>query len=132
LQGDWAKATWDLDRCDYLVEIPEFHLCVEAYLSTIKTLLDLLAQLVTTEGIVNKKVHGFHKKRSQVGGELLHVLEAKAYSAKKSIASQLHQQVQEHKAIWIDQVVQLRDNLVHPKTLVSGKTEWSFGKIVAK
>jgi hypothetical protein len=115
LQTDWAKAPWELERCYYLVEIPEFHLYAQAYLSTIKTFLDMLAQLVTTEGIVNRKVHGFHKKRNQVGGEFLHILDVKAYSAKRGIASQLRQLVEEHKAVWIDQAIELRDNLVHPE-----------------
>lgn len=124
LQGEWAKAPWELDRCYYLVEIPEFHLHAQAYLSTIKTLLDMLAQLVTTEGIVNKKVHGFHKKGKQIGGEFLHILDVKAYSAQKGIASQLCQLVEEHKAVWIDEAIKLRDDLVHPE---KGMYQVTFG-----
>lgn len=115
LQQEWAKAPWKLDRCYYLVEVPQFHLSAEAYLSTVKTFLDVLAQLVTTEGVVNKRVHGFHKVRNQIGGEFLHILDVKAYSVKKYIASQLHQLVEDHKIIWINQAIELRDNLVHPE-----------------
>ena len=115
LQGQWTKAPWDLDKCVYLVETPEFHLQAQAYLATIKVFLDLLAQLITSEGLVNKKVHGFHKKGRQIGGEWLHILDVKAYSAKRDIASQLHQLVEEQKALWIDQAIELRDSLVHPE-----------------
>lgn len=115
LQGEWTKAPWDSEKCVYLVEIPEFHLQAQAYLATIKTFLDLLAQLITSEGLVDKKVHGFHKKRGQTGGELLHILDGKAYSAKREIASQLHKLVEEQKVLWIDQAIELRDGLVHPE-----------------
>jgi hypothetical protein len=115
LQQHWAKAPWNVDGCCYFVEIPEFHLYAQMFLSTIKTFLDLLVQLVTTEGIVNKKVHGFHKKGSQIGGELLHCLDTKAYPEKRSTASQLKQLIEEQKGIWIDQSIELRDNLVHPE-----------------
>jgi len=115
LQGMWAKEPWELDRCCYLVEIPGFHLHAQAYLSTVKTFLDMLAQLVTTEDIVCKKVHGFHKKGSQIGGQFLYILDVKAQAARKGIASQLRQLVEKHKTVWIDKAIELRDNLVHPQ-----------------
>jgi hypothetical protein len=85
------------------------------FLTTIKTFLDLLVQLVTTEGILNKKVHGFHKKGRQIGGELLHYLDTKAHPEKRSVASQLKQLIEDQKGIWINQSIELRDNLVHPE-----------------
>ena len=115
LQRQWVKAPWDVDSCWYFVEIPEFHLYAQMFLSTIKTFLDLLVQLVTTEGVLNKKVHGFHKKGSQIGGELLHYLDTKALPEKRSVALQLKQLIEEQKGIWINQSIELRDNLVHPE-----------------
>jgi len=113
LQEQWARSPWELRRGTYWVEVPEFHLYTQAYLSTVKTLLDLLAQLVTTEELVNKKVHGFHKKGQECGGQLLHILNTKALPTKGKVASHLCGLIEEHKRIWIDRAIDLRDTLIH-------------------
>ena len=114
LQEQWKRGSWDIDRTNCLVEIPEYHLYIQAYLATLKALLDLLAQLASSEGIVDKRVHGFHKKGNQIGGELLLILQTKAFPQYAEIASKLLRLIKEHKITWIDQVGKLRDNLVHP------------------
>jgi hypothetical protein len=115
LYDQWKKSPWDISKGDYLVEIPEFHLNIVAYLATIKVLLDLTAQLISTEGIVDKTIHGFHKKGTQVGGELLQILSTKAKSEKADTASKLFKLIVDQKRIWIDQAVNVRDILVHPE-----------------
>jgi hypothetical protein len=115
LQRQWEKAPWDIEKPYYLVEVPEFHLYVQAYLATIKTFLDLLVQLISTEGIVDKSIHGFHKKGNQIGGQLLHILKTRARTMKENTAHQLHRLIEEQKTVWIDQAVNIRDVLVHPE-----------------
>ena len=115
LHNQWEKSPWDVNKSDYLVEIPEFHLNIQAYLATIKALLDLTAQLISAEGIVNKTVHGFHKKGILVGGELLQILNTKAKPEKAETALKLFKLIDEQKTIWIDRAVDVRDLLVHPE-----------------
>jgi hypothetical protein len=115
LSKQWEKAPWDTDRCIYWVEVPEVHLYVQVFLATTKTFLDLLAQLVSTEGIVNKKVHGFHKRHSIVGGRFLDTLSAKAAEETAEVATGLRELVERHKTVWIDQIVKARDDLAHPE-----------------
>jgi hypothetical protein len=114
LQEQWKRAPWDVRKTNCLVEIPEYHLYIQAYLATVKVLLDLLAQLVSTEGIVDKRVHGFHKKGKEIGGELLQILQTRFFSEYSDSASQLTKLIKEHKHTWIDQVGNLRDGLIHP------------------
>lgn len=114
LNNHWEKSPWDINKGDYLVEVPEFHLHIQAFLATIKTFLDLIVQLISTEGIVNKTVHGFHKKGKQVGGEVLQILETKAKPEKTYTARELFKLIDGQKTAWIDQAVNVRDIMVHP------------------
>jgi hypothetical protein len=98
---------------DYFVEIPEVHLFISVFLNSIKTFLDLIVQLISTEKIVNKKIHGFHKKGKDPGGEILYYLRNKHMNAK--VAELLFKLIAEHKRKWIDDAVKARDSLVHPE-----------------
>ncbi len=89
LKSQWEKASWNVDKFDYLVEIPEYYLNITAYLETLKTFLDLIVQLISTEGIVNPIIHGFHTKGKIIGGDLLHILENNAKKDKSDTAGKL-------------------------------------------
>jgi len=115
LRMHWRKAPWELERGRYLVEVPTVHLYVQAFLATVKTLLDLLAQLTSTQGLVLKKVHGFHKKGQCIGGELLEILTKRAAPGREGAASELRRYLNEQKDIWIDELVTARDNMAHPE-----------------
>lgn len=115
LRVQWQMGRWEIGRGRYLVEVPTVHLQVQAFLVTGKTLLDLLAQLASTEGLVIKKVHGFHKKGSAVGGELLHMLSNRASRGKENQASALRAFLESEKTVWIDNLVRARDDLAHPQ-----------------
>lgn len=101
-----------IDKCLFLVEVPEVHLFIQAYLNSIKTFLDLIVQLITTEKIVSKKIHGFHKKGKDPGGELLHTLKNRVNN--KQIADSLRELIVVQKKTWIDDAVNARDLWVHP------------------
>ena len=64
LEKQWKAANWDIENCYYLAEMPETHLFIQVYLNSVKSFLDLIVQLISTEKIVYKKIHGFHKKRT--------------------------------------------------------------------
>jgi hypothetical protein len=115
LQKQWRTHPWRLDRSQYLVEVPTVHVLVQAYLSSAKTLLDFLAQLTTTEGVVGKVVHGFHKKGDDPGGELLGILKTRAAPGRRDQAERLRAYLAEQKDVWIDDLVDARDFLAHPK-----------------
>jgi len=113
LKNQWRTSKWPIDKCNYLAEIPEVHLFIQVFLNSIKTFLDLLVQLISSENIVYKKIHGFHKKRKDPGGELLHALKKKARN--KEVADSLFKLVSEHKRKWIDDAVKARDSMAHPE-----------------
>ncbi len=115
LQKQWVSGSWNSDCCRYLVEFPEFHLYVQAYFSTIKTLLDFLAQLVSTEGIVRDQIHTFRKKNNDPGRKLINSLKGSACDGKLDTASKLVSFIEKQKEIWIDLAIELRDNLIHPR-----------------
>jgi hypothetical protein len=114
LQNQWDKLPWDVNKSDYLVEVPEFHLNIQAYLATIKIFLDLIVQLISSEGIVNTAVQGFHKKGEIIGGKLLNILENNAKQEKSDTARKLLKFIAEQKNVWVDQAVNVRGLLVHP------------------
>jgi hypothetical protein len=115
LKFQWEKARWDISSCVYLVDTPELHVAIHSFLSNVKTFLDMFVQLISSEGIVADKIHGFHKKGDEIGGKLLHVLKNNASSSKKPLASLLYDLICKHKGIWIDQAVNNRDLFIHPE-----------------
>jgi hypothetical protein len=114
IQDQWEKSPWDINKGDYLIEVPEYHLNIQAYLATIKIFLDLIVQLISSEGIVNATVDGFHRKGEVIGGKLLKILENNAKQEKSDAARKLIKFIIEQKNSWIDQAVNVRDLLVHP------------------
>ncbi len=115
LMVQWKTSKWDPSSCMYLVDIPEAHLSIHAFLSTAKTFLDVFVQLVRSEGLVHDEIHGFHKKGDNVGAKLLQVLSKNAHKQKKHAAMLIHDLICDHKKIWIDDVVNSRDSFVHPE-----------------
>ena len=112
LKAQWEKSPWPTDDCYYLAEVPEVHLFINVFLNSIKAYLDLIVQLISTENIVYKKVHGFHKKGKDPGGKILHTLKNKAKN--EECAGLFLKLISDHKQKWIDDVVNARDSLVHP------------------
>ena len=113
LKDQWKTSRWPIDLCNYFAEVPEVHLFIQVYLNSIKAFLDLIVQLISTEKIVYKKIHGFHKKGKDPGGELLHTIKNKANI--KKIADSLLELIVRQKERWIDDAVNARDSLVHPE-----------------
>lgn len=121
LKDQWKTSRWPVDKCNYLAEVPEVHLFMQVYLNSIKAFLDLIVQLISTENIVYKKIHGFHKKGKDPGGKLLLTLKNKANI--KKIADSLLELIVKQKERWIDDAVNARDSLVHPE---KGQVQFMF------
>jgi len=113
LQSQWKTAPWDLNKCSYFADIPGVHLYIHNLLSSVKTFLDLLVQLLTSEQVVAELIHGFHKRGDIIGGAVINVLENNARNSDK--ASQILSLIDEHRQLWIDTAILLRDNLTHPE-----------------
>jgi len=111
----WKKAKWELSKSNYFVDVPQLHLSIHSFLSSIKTFLDVIAQLICTEQLVSVEIHGFHKKGKSVGGQLLQILENNATKINKDKAALLQDLIIKHKALWIDNAVNNRDLLIHPE-----------------
>ena len=129
LMTQWKTSKWDISKSSYLVDIPDLHLSIHAFLSSVKTLLDVIVQLIGTEGIVSGEVHGFHKKGDDAGGKLLLMLENNATKAMKEKAALLHNLITEHKTSWIDNAVKSRDFFIHPE---KGLSQVMFGLVLSE
>jgi len=114
LTVQWKTSKWDLSKCTYFVDVPSLHLSIHSFLSSVKTFLDVIVQLISTEGIVSGDVHGFHKKGDNVGGKLLQILKNNTTKSNKDKALLLHDLIIDHKKLWIDTAVNSRDLLIHP------------------
>ena len=62
LQKMWAQSRWRNHLLVHLVQVPELHVLIEFFLSGVKTLLDLIVQLVRSEQVINADVHGYHEE----------------------------------------------------------------------
>jgi hypothetical protein len=115
LQLQWKNSPWSISKGIYFAQVPEIHLMIEAYFASVKSLLDLIVQLLTTEGIVVVELNGFHRSGDVYGGRVLNALDNNAKLEKKDIAVKFATLINEHKTSWIDEVINLRDFLIHPK-----------------
>jgi hypothetical protein len=114
LREQWKQAPWDISQGVYFAQVPEVHLLIEAFFSGMKSLLDLLVQLLKTEGIVGAELDGFHRAGDIYGGKVLNALDRNSKAERKAEAKICAALINEHKASWIDEVIRTRDLLVHP------------------
>lgn len=115
IQQQWHAAKFELGRVAIFGQQPDMHIRIEAFFSGVKTLLDLLVQLLSTEKIVSSVVDGFHRMKDVYGGRVLNALGNNAQKNKKDAAAKLEAMISEHKKLWIDQVILARNQLIHPK-----------------
>lgn len=114
IQEQWRVEKFDLGKVVIFSQQPDLHIRIEAFFSGVKSLLDLVVQLLTTERIVSGSVDGFHREKKVYGGRVLNALKGNALKDKKDIAEKLYALISEHKSLWIDQLILARDLLVHP------------------
>lgn len=115
LQEQWRLAKFPLERMVFFAQQPDLHIRIEAFFSGVKTLLDLLVQLLSTERVVGIGIDGFHRDKDQYGGRVLNALRGNAAKGRKEVAARLKALISEHKNLWIDQVILARNLLVHPE-----------------
>lgn len=75
----------------------------------------MLVQLLPSEGIVSGAIDGFHRSQNIYGGTVLNALRNNAPNSRKELAAKVEALISEHKASWIDQAINARDQLIHPK-----------------
>jgi len=118
LKQQWAGKKLDLERGAIFGLKPDLHLRIEAFLSEVKTLLDLMVQLLYSEHVVTQEVHGFHKKNHRdfdpCGGNVLNILEHNVSNDMKNVAFEFYKLIKSHKTKWIDGAISARDQLIHP------------------
>lgn len=115
IQQQWRTARFDLRKMVFFGQQPDLHIRIEAFFSGVKTLLDLLVQLLSTEKVVSEAVDGFHRAQNVYGGRVLNALRNNAMKNKKDAAAKLDALVSEQKTLWIDQVILARNQLIHPE-----------------
>lgn len=115
LQQQWRMAKFDLQKLAFFAQQPDLHIRIEAFFSGVKTFLDLIVQLLSTEKIVAATVDGFHRDQSGYGGRVLNALRNNAVKTRKDAAAKLDALISEHKRSWIDQVIFARNQLIHPE-----------------
>ncbi len=94
-------------------QVPEVHVLIQAFFSGMKSLLDIVVQLVSSEKIVRSHVKGFHRRGKIYGGKVLNGLSNNVNSGWAEVAQQLTALICEHKQTWIDEVIESRDLLIH-------------------
>jgi hypothetical protein len=115
LQQRWRVARFDLQRVIVFGQVPDLHMRIESFFAGIKTLLDLLAQLLSSERIVAAIVDGFHRAQDVYGGKVLNALENNALGNRRVAAAKIRELILEHKTLWIDEAIRARDQLIHPE-----------------
>ena len=115
IQEQWSMKRFDLGKVVIYCQQPDLHMRIEAFFAGIKTLLDLIVQLLTSEGVVTGVVDGFHRAQDVYGGKVLNALTNNASNDRKEIAAKAGALISQHKETWIDQAVFARDQLIHPK-----------------
>jgi len=88
---------------------------IESFFAGVKTLLDLLAQLLSSEKIVAGVVDGFHRAQDVYGGKVLNALDNNALGNRKAAAAKVRELILAHKTLWIDEAILARDQLIHPE-----------------
>lgn len=115
LQEQWRMAKFDLQKLAFFAQQPDLHIRIEAFFSGVKTFLDLIVQMLSTERIVAATIDGFHRDQNGYGGRVLNALRNNAVKTRKDAAAKLRALISEHKSAWIDQVIFARDQLIHPE-----------------
>lgn len=116
MQEQWNRKPFDLSQVELFSHVPAMHSYAESFFSGTKSLMDLLAQLISSENIVSGTViHGFHKKNKVCGGDVLNALENNAATEKKEWAQKIRELILQAKKIWIDQCIGFRDGFIHPE-----------------
>ncbi len=115
VQEQWNVKRFDLSKVVIYCQQPDLHMRIEAFFSGIKTLLDLSVQLLTSERVVNGVVDGFHRAQDVYGGKVLNALTNNVSNDRKEIAAKAAELISQNKEAWIDQAVNARDLLIHPK-----------------
>jgi len=114
LQEQWKLAKFNLDKVDCFGQQPDLHIRIEAFFSGIKSLMDLIVQMLSTEQVVAAAIDGFHRDQTGYGGRVLNALRNNGVKAHKEAAAKLDALIAYHKKAWIDQVIKARDDLIHP------------------
>ena len=113
LLQQWELNHWEISKPNYYAQIPELHLLITGFFSITKSLLDIIVQLLFSEGIVKENMHGFHKRNGVFGGYVLNILKNNTFSSYKQKAEDIHYFLLNQKKIWIDDLIYLRDSFVH-------------------
>ena len=114
MQEQWRTIPWDLKRTAYFGQVPELHVLTEGFFAGLKSLLDLLVQLLSTEGVVGVSLHGFHRANDVYGGVVVNALGSNVSEGKERVAAAIKALLLKHKSQWIDYAIGSRDLLVHP------------------
>lgn len=114
IQDQWKRSKFDLNKVACFAQQPDLHIRIEAFFSGVKSLLDLIVQLLTTEKVVAAPIDGFHRDGDVYGGRVLKTLRNNGTKEKKELAAKVGAFISEHKEAWIDRVIAARDQLVHP------------------
>ncbi len=93
-------------------DYPSVRLSFQFALVSIKSFLDALSKLL--EGPLEKKIRGFDRREGNVGGEVLRILRNSTATVLPN-REELITLIEFHKVEWIDEVVNMRDGIVHER-----------------
>lgn len=114
LKKSWGSGPVDTTEAIFFGQIPALHVLARAFFGSVKSLLDLNAQLLSTEGVVGIGIDGFHRKKDVYGGVVISSLDHNVTKGRERVAAAIKELLLEHKAAWADELIRFRDVLVHP------------------
>lgn len=92
----------------------DLHVHVEALFGTLKSLLDLMSMLLHSEGVIGNRLEGFNKCGDDPGGRVLRALTVPKIETQAE-REKIRELILDHKKLWIDEAISVRDSLTHPK-----------------
>ena len=112
---------------DFFVEFsgPNIISNFEAFLISTKSLLDVLARLLSQ--LIPNNLHGFSRKGTNYGGKVLNVLQNTSHSNLPN-RDKIIDLIERHKILWIDDLISMRDHVVHDGELKDLINFWTILK----
>lgn len=124
LKRSWGTDPIDPSRLAFFGQVPSLHVHSRAFFAGTKSLLDLIADLLSTEEVVGGAIHGFHRVKGVYGGAVINALDRNVKKGRAQVAAAIKALLIQQKAGWIDDLIQFRDLLTHP---LRGAQQLMFG-----
>lgn len=110
IKKQYQSSPFNLDQTEIFFETPILHALIEAAFSGIKTTLDIIMELLSTEEVVSSHVRGFHEK----GKKVINQLKNNCKANKADLSKEIIALIEHHKNDWMTNAIEYRNLFIHP------------------